>query len=569
MTRHSESPTPERPADGPAGEGGARHNPWLILITVSLGFFMTLLDTAIVNVAIPQMTVGLHASLTAILWVLNGYTLAFTVLLLISGKIGERYGRRDTFIVSLAVFVVASALCGLSQNPGELIAMRVVQGIGAAAMMPQTLAIVTDVFPEERRGAAFGVWSAVAGAATIVAPIVGGVLVTYESWRWIFFLNLPIGIAAFVMALICLPRVRLHEHPSLDPVGVSLSTVALVGIAYGLIDGQRYGWGAIWSFVSIPLVMAVGAVAFCAFLYQQRLRQDRQPLVPFALFRDRDFAVMSFVTATIVFGSTGLLLPLMIYFQSVLGLSAVATGLTLVPMTVVILILAPVGGILADRIGGAYILTTGIVLMAGGLALIVVAVQPDSSRWALLPGLLVAGFGTGLVFAPMNAVAMRRVRPELAGPAAAIISTSRQLGITIGTAAVGALLQNRLVSTLTSEAQQRATVLPANLRVGFVRQFHDSAASGLQVGVGETGARALPGVSGALAAQVERVSTEVFAHGFVSALRPTLLLPVAVVMLGAVCTLFLRHERPARPGPDERADAAQEHVAGRDPAAES
>jgi len=524
-----------------------RANPWAVLVTVSLGFFMTLLDTAIVNVAIPALTTGLGASLNEVLWVLNGYTLVFAVLLLVSGRLGDMYGQRRVFVLSLAVFVLASLACGIAQNPEQLIGARIVQGVGAAAMMPQTLALVTAVFPEERRGAAFGAWSAVAGLAAVLAPTVGGALVTYASWRWVFLLNLPIGVVAFVMALLVVPEPRRHERQSLDPLGVLLSTLALTAVTYGLIEGQRYDWGRIRGFVGIPLVLAVGAALFAVFLFVQRARQDRQPLIPFVLFRDRDFAVMTFVTAAIVFGSTGLLLPLMIYLQSVLGLSAVTTGLTLVPMTVVILLLAPLGGTLADRVGGKYLLFGGLVVMAGGLLIMDLAVQVDSGRWALLPGLLVAGAGTGMVFAPMNAVAMRRVPPELSGAAAGIISTSRQLGITVGTAGIGALLQNRLSGALADEAVRRSASLPPGLREEFVHRFGSSAAD-LRVGVGETGASTPGGADGA---RMRELADEVFTHAFVSALRPTLLLPVAVVLAGALGTLLLRGRKQDSPAPED------------------
>ncbi len=529
-----------------------RGNPWMVLITVSLGFFMTLLDTTIVNVAVPNMISHLRASLDGILWVLNGYTLAFAALLLIGGRLGDMYGRRRLLVGGLVLFVAASAACGLSQSPGELITARIFQGIGAAAMMPQTLALVTAVFPERRRGTAFGIWSSVAGLATVIAPTLGGVLVTYESWRWIFFVNVPIGAVSIALAVTMVPNVRPGGRRSLDPFSMLLSTAGLLAVVYALIEGQRYNWGHVWSLVSIPLILAFGLCCLALFVFVEHRRQQRGPLVPFALFR-RDFSVMSFVTAAILFGSIGLLLPLMIYLQSVLGLSALATGLLLLPMTIVMLGLAPVAGHLSDKFGGKYILIAGLLVFAGGLVVIAFTAQADSSRWALLPGMLVAGVGTGMAFAPMNTLAMRGVKQELAGAASGVISTARQLGTVMGGAAVGALLQNRLVSALTGQAAQRAGSLPASIRGQFVNGFRQAASSGLQVGVGETG-RPLPaGVHGALAAQVRRVTGEVFSHGFVTALRPSLLLPAGILVLGALTTLLIG--RQATAAPTARADA--------------
>jgi EmrB/QacA subfamily drug resistance transporter len=216
----------------------ARTNPWLVLVVLTTGFFMIMLDTTIVNVAIPAMSTGLNTTFDQILWVVNAYVLTYAVLLITAGRLGDLYGQRNLFAVGLAIFTVASALCGLSQTPTELIVARVLQGVGGALLTPQTLAILTSIFPPERRGAAFGVWGGVAGLATLAGPTAGGAIITYIDWRWIFFINVPIGIAALVATFLIIPDLRPGRHHGWDVVGILLATTGLFAIVFGLIEGS-------------------------------------------------------------------------------------------------------------------------------------------------------------------------------------------------------------------------------------------------------------------------------------------------------------------------------------------
>ena len=337
----------------------ARTNPWLVLLVLTTGFFMIMLDTTIVNVAIPAMSAGLNTTLDQILWVLNAYILVYAVLLITAGRLGDLYGQRNLFAIGLVIFTVASALCGLSQNAGELIAARILQGVGGALLTPQTLAIITSLFPPERRGAAFGIWGAVAGLATVAGPTIGGAIVTYIDWRWIFFVNVPIGIAALVATFVIIPDLRPGRRHGWDVVGVILSTAGLFGIVFGLIEGERYNWGEIASYgVTIPEIIVGGAVLVVVFIIWERFQAE--PLVPLSLFEERNFAVANWIAASIAFGMMSLFLPIVIYLQSVRGFSALTAGLTLAPMSVTSMVVAPFAGRMADRIGGKYILTAGI-----------------------------------------------------------------------------------------------------------------------------------------------------------------------------------------------------------------
>ncbi|MER6872189.1 MFS transporter, partial [Amycolatopsis sp. NPDC000673] len=319
-----------------------RGNPWAVLVTLSLGFFLTLLDLTAVNVAIPSMIETMGASLDEVLWVINVYILVLAALLIAFGRLGDVFGPRAMFVAGTAVFTAASVLCALSGDPAQLIAARAVQGLGAAALAPQTMTIIIGTFPPARRGTALGVWGAVAGVATIAGPTLGGLLVSSAGWRWIFVVNVPIGLLVLVLALLLVPDLRHGARRRVDVLGVVFAAAALACLTFALTEGQRYEWNAtIWC------LLGAGVLLLAVFLVQQRKRQHVDPLLPFVLFRDRGFAVMSFVSATVQVGMIGLFLPVMIYLQSVLRFSAVEAGLVMAPAMVVSAVLSPVAGRLA------------------------------------------------------------------------------------------------------------------------------------------------------------------------------------------------------------------------------
>jgi EmrB/QacA subfamily drug resistance transporter len=523
----------------------ARTNPWLVLVVLTTGFFMILLDTTIVNVAIPAMSKGLNATLDQILWVLNAYILVYAVLLITAGRLGDLFGQRNMFALGLAVFTLASALCGFSQNSTELIAARIVQGVGGALLTPQTLAILTSIFPPERRGAAFGVWGGVAGLATITGPTLGGAIITYLDWPWIFFINVPIGIAALIATFVIVPDLRPGRRQGWDLVGVALATAGLFGIVFGLIEGQRYNWGEISSYgITIPEVIGGGAVLMILFVVWEHFQT--QPLVPLSLFEDRNFAVTNWIAAAISFGMLSMFLPITIYLQSVRGFSALVAGLTFAPMSLMSMVIAPFAGRLADRIGGKYILMTGISLFTVGFSLVAYVAGPDSTWINFLVPALIAGAGMGLTFAPMTTVAMRNIQPRMAGAASGVLNTTRQLGAAIGSAVVGALLQNQLATALHSEAVAHAGELPAAFRDRFISIFSSVSSNGFQIGPNQTGATLPSGLPPAVAAQLSRIAHEVFVSGYIDALKSTLVVPVIFLAFTALTTLLIkRRQRPA------------------------
>ncbi|MBW8481461.1 MFS transporter [Actinomadura parmotrematis] len=538
-----------------------RGNPWAILLTLSLGFFMTLLDLTIVNIAVPSMVDKLHASLDEVLWVVNAYVLVLAVLLITAGRLGDLWGKKNLFIAGVALFTLASLACGLAQDPAQLIAARTVQGLGAALLMPQTMSIIIATFPPERRGAALGVWGAVAGVSTIAGPTIGGLLVSALDWRWIFFVNLPVGILVLAMAVPILPGHQRGVKHRFDVLGVLLATASLFCLVFALTEGEKYDWnGWIWG------LMGAAAALLAAFLLQQRAKQDAEPLVPFGLFRDRNFSVLNFVGAAVSIGMIGMFLPLSFYLQSVLGYSALKAGLVMAPSSLVSMFLAPVAGKLSDRYGGRFILMGGLFLYGLGMVWIVAIADVGTDWTSFLPAFIVTGIGIGGVFAPMATEATRNVPPRLAGAASGVNNTIRQVGSVLGSAVVGAVLQSQLASALHDQAVERSAALPPQARQGFVEGVAESAKGGLEVGAGQHAQQVPPGTPPALAHQLQEVGAAVFQHAFVDAMKPTMLTPIIVIFLAAAACLAVKRYRaadagtgtaPADPSADPSVDAAR------------
>lgn len=528
-----------------------RGNPWAILVTLSLGFFMTLLDLTIVNIAIPDLSDDLDASLDQILWVVNAYTLVLAVLLITSGRLGDLRGKRNLFAAGVAVFTLASLACGLAADPAQLIAFRAVQGLGAALLVPQTLAIVTEVFPAERRGVAMGVWGAVAGVSGALGPILGGALITHLSWRWIFFVNLPFGAAVLLLTAAVIPGSRDTVRHRFDVRGVLLASTALFCLAFGLTEGQRYDWNRwIWG------LLTLAAVFFAAFLFHESGRQDAEPLVPFSLFRDRNFTLVNIVGVAVSFGVVGMFLPLTVYLQSVLGYSALKSGLVLLPVAVGSFVTAGPAGTLADRVGGRLVLMGGLLAWAGGLVWTVAEADVGTPWTHLVAPLLLSGLGVGCTFAPMAAEVMRNVPVRLAGAASGVTNALRQVGSVLAGAVVGAVLQTRLASSLPDGARQRSGQVPAAYRDAFVRGF-----SRTESGVGTAPRAAAPrGVPHDVADRLREAGRAVFGHGFVDALGPAVYVCAAILLAGALVCLGVRRQGAAGEGPhalpDTGADSA-------------
>lgn len=517
-----------------------RSSPWAVLLVLCLGFFMILLDTTIVNIAIPSIIDTFQASLDQILWVLNSYILVYAVLLITAGRLGDIVGPRNLFATGMALFVAASAYAGLAPDTTHLIAARSLQGIGGALLTPQTLAILTTIFPPQRRGAAFGIWGAVGGVAAITGPTLGGFIVTNWTWRWIFYVNLPIGIVALVATFLIVPDIRPGRKHRFDVVGVLLASAALFLVTFGLIEGEHFQWGTVYGPVTIPLMIGAGLALLLLFAFWERTREE--PLVPFSLFADRNYLVMNWMASVIAFGMIGSFLPITIYLQSVLGLDALHAGLTMVPMSLSSMLIAPFSGRLADRIGGKYILMFGLSMFALGMGLLVALAGPGSTSQTFIVPLVIAGIGQGCTFAPMSTLAMRDITPRMAGAASGVLNTTRQLGGVLGGAVVGAVLQNQLATTMRARAIQDAAALPAAIQQRFIDGFSNLGQGGIEVGPGQSGLSQLPsGIPPILAGQIQSLAHDVFVNGFIAAMKPTLSVTIAMLAIGVASTFLIQN----------------------------
>jgi EmrB/QacA subfamily drug resistance transporter len=386
----------------------------------------------------------------------------------------------------------------------------------------------------------------VAGLATLAGPTLGGAIVTYVDWRWIFFINVPIGIAALIATFAIIPDLRPGRRQGWDLVAVALVTAGLFGIVFGLIEGQRYNWGEISSYgITIPEVIAAGVLLIVAFIGWERFQS--QPLIPLSLFAERNFAVTNWIAAAIGFGMLSMFLPVTIYLQSVRGFSALVAGLTFAPMSLTSMLVAPFAGRMADRIGGKYILMAGISLFTIGFGTVAYVAGPDSTWINFLVPAIIAGAGIGMTFAPMTTVAMRNIAPQMAGSASGVLNTTRQLGAAVGSAVIGAVLQNQLATALHDQAVSHASQLPAAFRERFVSAFSSVASNGFQIGAGQNGASLPSGLPPAVAQRLSAIAHDVFVSGYIDAMKATLVVPIVFLAFTTLTTVLIkRRKRPVQ-----------------------
>lgn len=427
---------------------------WPALWSLVIGFFMILVDSTIVSVATPAIMAGLKADIDAAIWVTSAYLLAYAVPLLITGRLGDRFGPRRVYLAGLAVFTVSSALCGFAGTIELLILARVFQGLGAALMTPQTMSVITRIFPPDRRGSAMGLWGSVAGIATLVGPILGGVLVDSLGWEWIFFVNVPVGVVGLVLAYRLVPNLTTTNH-SFDLLGVVLSAAGMFCLVFGLQEGESYNWGTIAGPISVWSLIITGAVLFTAFLVWQRFNR-KEPLVPLKLFRDRNFSLANTAISAMGFTITTISLPLMLYAQNVRNLSPTEAAMLLTPMAIISGALAPFVGKLVQRGNPKYMAIFGFAGMAVALYWLAALLTPDTPFWLLLLPLALIGLASAGIWAPVSLTATRNLAPSLAGAGSGVYNTTRQVGAVIGSAGIAAIMQARLVANDAVNAPEQA-----------------------------------------------------------------------------------------------------------------
>jgi EmrB/QacA subfamily drug resistance transporter len=408
---------------------------WTFVVT-SAALFMASLDNLVVTTALPSIRDHLHASLEGLQWTVNAYTLTFAVLLLTGATLGERYGRRRMFTLGLALFTAGSAGAALAPGIGALVAARAVQGVGAAIVIPLTLTLLSAAVPPQRRGLALGAWGAVGGLAIAIGPLVGGAVVEGASWQWIFWLNVPVGIALLPIARFRLTESR-GSSTRLDLPGLVLASLGLFGIVLGVVRGNDHGWTSIT--VLPPLV--IGALLVAAFIGWEL--RAREPMLPMQLFRNRGFTVTNLASLLMFFGMFGSIFLLAQFLQVVQHYSPLEAGLRTLPWTAMPVFVTPVAGALSDRIGGRPLLVTGLALQAIGLGWLAAVTSPTVAYMTLVPAFVVSGVGMSLFFAPVANVVLSSVRRDQEGIASGANNAIRELGGVFGIAVLGAVFSAR------------------------------------------------------------------------------------------------------------------------------
>ena len=478
---------------GPAGAQAAAPiaNPWNALWAMMVGFFMILVDATIVAVANPSIMDALHITdYDSVIWVTSAYLLAYAVPLLFAGRLGDRFGPKNLYIAGLAIFTASSLWCGLAGSIGVLIAARVVQGIGAALLTPQTLSTITRIFPADRRGVALSVWGATAGVATLVGPLAGGVLVDNLGWEWIFIVNVPIGIIGLALAVWLVPALPTTSH-RFDIPGVVLSGIGMFLIVFGLQEGQGHHWAPwIWAVI----VAGIGFMA--AFVYWQSINRN-EPLIPLEIFADRDFSLSNVAIAVIGFAVTAMVLPVMFYAQAVAGLTPTRSALLTAPMAIASGVLAPLVGRIIDRAHPRPLIGFGFSTLAVALTWLSFEMTPTTPIWRLLLPLTAMGVGMAFIWAPLATTATRNLPPRLAGAGSGVYNATRQVGSVLGSAGMAAFMAQRIGALMPSGPGGPAAQ--------------------------ESAVRELPG----------------FLHEpFAAALSQSLLLPAFVALFGVIAALF-------------------------------
>jgi EmrB/QacA subfamily drug resistance transporter len=408
---------------------------WTFVVT-STALFMASLDNLVVTTALPSIREHLHASLDGLEWTVNAYTLTFAVLLLTGATIGERYGRRRTFVVGLSVFTVGSAGAAMAPGIGALIAARAVQGVGAAMLIPLTLTLLSAAVSPRRRGMALGAWGAVGGLAIAIGPLVGGAVVEGASWQWIFWLNVPIGVALLPFAA---TRLTESRGPSnrLDIGGLILASLGLLGIVLGVVRGNDHGWTS----VTVLPPMVLGGLLVAAFVAWEL--RAREPMLPLGLFRSRAFTLTNLASLLMFFGMFGSIFLLAQFLQVVQHYSPLQAGLRTLPWTAMPVLIAPVAGALSDRIGTRPLLVVGLVLQAAGIGWLAVVASPTVGYLTLVPAFVIAGTGMSLFFAPVANAVLSSVRRDQEGIASGANNAIRELGGVFGIAVLGAVFSAR------------------------------------------------------------------------------------------------------------------------------
>lgn len=522
------------------------------------GAFAINVDTTIVNIAIPDIERGLNATFNQMLWVINGYTVVFAVLLVTTGRLGDMYGPKKLTIFGFVLFTLGSTASAAAPTASSLIACRVLQGIGAGILTPQAIPIFEHIFDKNRQDLAFGIWISIIGIAAAVGPALGGYLVTVLSWRWIFLVNLPVGVITVISCYLLCPELRRPVHIRLDIAGAILSAAMLFLVVFALIESQIYNWGPIssvgafslgptrWGLLSIYSFLFYAAILTGLFVWVQA--RAPQAILPLSLFRNRNFSAGNLVVLTLNFTVVGLPLVISLFLQSILGFSAIHAGLTFLPQALGLTLAAPAAGRVAARIGNKPVVVFGVACLALATTWITVTLDLGATSLQLIAPLAVFGIGFGCTVTAAIPAALSHIPEDEDGSASAVINTTRFIGALVGTAVAGAVLTRQVALALPSQAHRLAAQVPHSFRSAFLATWRAASQHAQRFGKGQPEGAYIPrGTPHAIAQHIAAANHDVFASAFVAGMRPVLVLFSLAAALAVVLSISMRRDRRPRP----------------------
>jgi EmrB/QacA subfamily drug resistance transporter len=519
---------------------------WLPAFILSLALAIILIDATLLNVSLSTLVKDFHTDIQSLQWVITAYSLTIAALTITGGRLGDLFGRKKLFIIGATLFAVGSFIASISTNVSTMIVGEsIIEGIGAAMMMPATASLLVSKYKGKDRGIAFGIWGGVAAASTAVGPLLGGYLTTYHSWRWGFRINIFVVIVLLIGSFAIKEYREKIKKPSLDFVGVILSSLGMLSLVYGIIEASTYGWWTadkdfsifgqtyhLWGYSITPFAIALGLMVLLVFLLWERRieRLGRTPLVSLQLFSNRPYVSSVVTTAIFALGQAGLIFSIPVFLQAVRGASAYETGLAMIPMSITALIVAPISGYLSHKFPPKYLVQLGLATFIASYIIVFLSLNVDTTPADLIVPFMVMGLGMGMMMSTISNITLSAVSPEQAGEASGVNNTMRQVGSTLGTAIIGAVMLTA-ISTNLANGVDNSTVIPNSMKVS-VNKVIDQQTSNVEFGGGAH-------ISSKIPPKISAEITSISHHAITDANKLALSYAIFFGLAGLISTIWL------------------------------